>query len=150
MTEIEVLLNRRYLSDEEGVSGKTRALLAGEQFCEIMTFDRETVLIEEGAPQNDLYFTLQGLFHASSVRNPRATHRLLGRIQPAEFIGEVSVIDGTGTASATVKAMQDAMVLRMPQESFQLFCEEYPTNALEFLRAIAKQLCDRLRKANES
>ncbi len=149
MTEIEVLLNRRYLSDEAGVSSETRAMLAGEQFCEIIEFDRDTVIIEEGTPQVDLYYTLEGLFHASSVRNPRSTHRLLGRIQPAEFIGEVSVVEGSNDASATVKAMQHARALRMPRESFDLMCEQHPVNALELLKVITKQLAARLRKANE-
>ncbi len=148
MTEIEVLLNRRFLSQEEGVSEETRRVLASENFTDIMTFDRETVIIEEGKPHDYLYFTLDGMFHASSTDNPSATHRLLGKIQPAEFIGEMSIIEQSHHASATVKALENSRVLRMHRDHFASFRKDHPQEALEFLIAVAKQLCKRLRQAN--
>lgn len=148
MTEVEVLLNRRFLADEAGVSPKTRELLASEEFTDIISFDRDTTIIQEGKPHDYLYFTLDGLFHASSAENPAHAHRLVGKIEPAEFIGEVSLIEDTHTASATVKAMQNARALRMHRDAFHRLRDEHPAEALEFLTAVARQLCKRLRTAN--
>lgn len=142
-------MNRRFLSDEAGVSAKTRALLASGEFGQIVGFDRDTVIIEEGQPVDSLFFTLSGLFHASSTANPNATNRLLGKIQAAEFIGEVSIIEDSGNASATVTARENSRALRVSRDAFEKFCGEHPAEALEFLRAVAKQLCKRLRNANE-
>ncbi|MDG2124264.1 MAG: cyclic nucleotide-binding domain-containing protein [Verrucomicrobiales bacterium] len=149
MTEIEVLLNRRYLAQEAGVSDKTREILAKEEFTEVISFDKETEIVSEGTIADALYFTLNGGFHASSRNNAKGVTRLLGTIEPAEFIGEVTLLEGTETlASATVKASPQSRVLRMPVEKYESFCKEHPAEALEFVKAIGKQLCKRLRHAN--
>jgi CRP-like cAMP-binding protein len=149
MTELEVLLNRRFLADESGVSPTTRQLLASGGYTEDIFFQRETVIVSEGTVPDALYFTLGGLFHASSKNNPKGANRLLGTIEQAEFIGEVTLIEGAGTAaSATVKAAQNARALKLTREAFERFRTEHPAAALELVTAIAKQLCRRLRHAN--
>ena len=66
MSDIESHLNRGLLSDSEGVSRETRALLASENFSEILHFEEETLLLTQGSQPDSVYFTLTGL-HALHV-----------------------------------------------------------------------------------
>ncbi|MEM9480636.1 MAG: cyclic nucleotide-binding domain-containing protein [Verrucomicrobiota bacterium] len=143
------LLNNGLLSDDSGVSTETRELLASESFAEILSFSQDTFIIYQGKEPDALYFTLSGLFHAISHAHPEAPQRLLGRIEPGEFIGEVCLVDRESTASASVKALKNAQILKMTRDSFDDFCKSHPVCALELTHAVATQLGRRLRKANE-
>lgn len=149
MSDLSELLNKGLLSDAEGVSGETRALLAGESFSEILSFPEDTFITIQGKQPDALYFTLEGLFHAISHANRDAPQRLLGRIESGQFIGEVSMVDAESKASASVKALRNSRALRMTRESLTAFCLNHPANAIEFVLAVAKQLGRRLRQANE-
>ncbi|MFP4157234.1 MAG: Crp/Fnr family transcriptional regulator [Opitutales bacterium] len=149
MENIEPLLDMGFLSREFGVSDETRHVLANEEFTEIVSFDQDTILIQQASQPDALYFTLDGVFHAISHANPGAPYRLLGRIEPGQFIGEVCLVDRESKASATVKAMRHAMALKMKPNSFELLSETHPKAALEFLFAVSRQLASRLRAANE-
>ena len=149
MSDIESLLNQGLLSDAEGVSTETRALLASENFSQIVNYDEETLLVTQGAEPDAVYFTLSGLFHAVSHANIEAPQRLLGRIGSGEFIGEVSLFDKDSKATASVKAMKDASALRMAKPAFADFCKAHPAQALEFVTALSRCLAGRLRGANE-
>ncbi len=143
------LLNQGLLSDDATVSGETRDLLASENFSNIISFSQDTFIIYQGKEPDALYFTISGLFHAISHAHPEAPQRLLGRIEPGEFIGEVCLVDRESTASASVKALKNAQVLKMTRASYDDFCASHPAQALELTRAVATQLGRRLRKANE-
>jgi len=149
MSDIDTLLNQGLLASAEGVSSETRDLLASQNFSEIVHYDQETFLVTQGAKPDAVYFTLSGLFHAVSHANIEAPQRLLGRIEPGEFIGEISLFDPESKGTASVKAMKDASALRMPREAFGDFCKAHPAAALEFVTALAHCLARRLRDANE-
>jgi CRP-like cAMP-binding protein len=149
MSEIEILLDMGYLSQENGVSDETRKILANEEFAEIVFFSQDTVIINQAQKPDALYFTLDGIFHAISHANPSAPHRLLGRIEPGQFIGEVCLVDSKSKASATVKAMRNASALKMKPDAFGALSEAHPSAAVQFLFAVASQLAARLRVANE-
>lgn len=143
------LLNNGLLADSEGVGSETRELLASESFSEIIAFSQDTFIIYQGKEPDALYFTISGLFHAISHAHPEAPQRLLGRIEPGEFIGEVCLVDRESTASASVKALRNAQVLKMTRDAYDQFCSSHPAQALELTRAVSTQLGKRLRKANE-
>ncbi len=149
MSEIENLLDMGYLSREAGVSDATRSILANEEFTEIVDFSEDTVIIQQGQQPDALYFTLDGVFHAISHANPSAPHRLLGRIESGQFIGEVCLVDAKSKASATVKALRNSMALKMKPSAFTDLCQAHPDAGVEFLLAVARQLAARLRLANE-
>jgi CRP-like cAMP-binding protein len=137
------------LAEEAGISEATREILAEEDFTEIVTYDKETILIKQGDRPDALYFTIDGIFHAISSANAQAGNRLLGRVEAGQFLGELSLVDPSSQASATVKAFPHAMVLKMKPKSFDDFIEAHPKAANEFLLAVARQLAKRLREANE-
>ncbi len=149
MSDIEILLDMGYLSQENGVSDTTRSVLANQEFTRIVYFDQDTIIIRQGQRPDALYFTLEGIFHAISHANPSAPYRLLGRIEPGQFIGEVCLVDSNSKASATVKAMRHACALELNPTAFQGLSEAHPAAAVQFLFAVARQLATRLRQANE-
>ncbi len=149
MEKNHALLDKGYLSSRAGVSETTRTILAGEEFTEIITFPQDTTLIEQGSRPEALFFTLTGIFHAISHTNPNALHRLLGRIEPGQFIGEVCLVDTDGKASATVKALRESVALKIKPEGFLGLRDKEPAAAMELLLAVARQLAKRLRDANE-
>ena len=149
MPDLDELFNNGLLADAEGVSAQTRAILAAENFTEIMSFHEDTFITYQGKELDAFYFTLEGLFHAISHENPNAPQRLLGRIEGGQFIGEISLLERNSKASASVKALKNARALKMTRDSFKDFCDTHPAEALEFVLAIAKQLGSRLRQANE-
>lgn len=138
-----------YLSQDNGIDDATRKILANEEFTEIVFFSQDTIIIEQAKKPDALYFTLDGIFHAISHANPSAPHRLLGRIEPGQFIGEICLVDSKSQASASVKAMRNASALKMKPEAFQALSGAHPEAALQFLHAVARQLAARLRVANE-
>ncbi len=148
-SEFEILLNMGVLSEEEGISNETRKILAEKDFTEVFTVSEETLLIKQGSRPDALFFTIDGKFHAISHANPDAPNRLLGRIEPGQFIGELCLVDPKGRASATVKALPGSMVLKMKPNAFEELCKAHPRAANEFLLAVARQLAKRLREANE-
>jgi CRP/FNR family transcriptional regulator len=149
MSDLEELLNQGLLSEENGVSAETRALLTSESFSEVVNYKEDTLIVTQGGEPDALYFTISGIFHAISHANEQAPQRLLGRIEPGEFIGEVTLFDSESKASASVKAMRNASALKVTPESFEAFCKTHPTQALEFVSSLAKGLAGRLRAANE-
>ena len=146
MSDVEELLNQGLLSQENGVSAETRALLTSESFSEVVNYKEDTLIVTQGGEPDALYFTISGVFHAISHANEQAPQRLLGRIEPGEFIGEVTLFDSESKASASVKAMRNASALRVTPEAF---CKSHPAQALEFVSSLAKGLAGRLRAANE-
>lgn len=147
--EISKLLNIGLLSDDAGVSPQTRNVLAGQNFSEMLRFSQDTFLTFQGKEGDGLYFTVSGLFHAISHADTDVPQRLLGRIEPGEFIGELSIVDPGDPASASVKALKNSQVMKMTRESYDAFCASHPSEALEFLKSVAKQIARRLRRANE-
>lgn len=149
MSDIDSLLNQGRLADAEGVRRQTRELLASENFSTLIKYDVDTVIVNQGGELDGLYFTLSGIFHAISPATASSPHRLLGRIEPGDFIGEVSLFDPKSKASATVKAMKNASALHVTREALDAFRSAHPEQALEFVSAIARSLARRLRHANE-
>lgn len=149
MSDVPELLNIGLLSDSNGVGAATRDLLASQSFAEFIKYEEDKLLLAQGSEPDSVYFTISGLFHAVSHANEQTPQRLLGRIEPGQFIGEVSLLDSESTASASVKAMKDAQALRMSRKAFGEFCKAHPEEALEFVTALAKGLAIRLRGANE-
>ena len=134
MSDVEELLNQGLLSEENGVSAETRSLLTSENFSEVVNYQEDTLIVTQGGEPDALYFTISGVFHAISHANEQAPQRLLGRIEPGEFIGEVTLFDSA---------------LKVTPESFGAFCKSHPAQALEFVSSLAKGLASRLRAANE-
>jgi CRP-like cAMP-binding protein len=102
---------------------------------------KEQVLITEGQPLNALYIVIDGTLkvYVASLGN-----REIGTIASGKVLGEMSFVDGR-LPSATVKAIEDSVILSIPRQKLTEKLEQDVLFSLRFYRAITKFLSTRLR-----
>ncbi|NNC90361.1 MAG: cyclic nucleotide-binding domain-containing protein [Akkermansiaceae bacterium] len=115
-------------------------------YGEFLPVQADAQLIEEGSPQNSLYFVISGVLHVTTDVDGKRT--LISRAEPGETIGEVSVFD-PGKASATVHAQEFCQVWRASREDIDAFLASYPEAAGRLLLGMLGVLCGRLRNTTE-
>ena len=100
-----------------------------------------TVLIREGGAIDALYILLEGQLAVSVEARPGAE---LTRMGAGEIVGEVSLVD-LRPPSATVRVVEDALLLSIPRQVLGAKLESDPGFAARFYRAVAVFLAYRLR-----
>ncbi|MGD1807624.1 cyclic nucleotide-binding domain-containing protein [Dapis sp. BLCC M126] len=100
-----------------------------------------TILINEGQPIDALYIVLDGTMKAyvSAVGDKE-----IGIVAAGEVLGEMSFVDGR-LPSATVKAIEDSLVLSISKQKLNEKLEQDVLFSLRFYRAVTKFLSTRLR-----
>ena len=112
-----------------------------ETICDhaaVMGFDQDSTIIEESAPDNDLYFILAG------VVSIRVGGREIAVRTAGQHIGEMAVVDPGQPRSASAVAEGEVVVARMSAKTFIDLAETHP----RLWRNIARVLADRLRQRN--
>ena len=98
----------------------------------------ETVLIEQGAADNDVYLVVSGAFRIH-VNSRLVTTRGVG-----STLGEMALIDPTARRSANVVAAEPSLVLKCSEASFSKFANSHP----QVWRRLAVELGRRLTERN--
>ena len=93
------------------------------------------VLFSEGDPPDSIYVVLSGRLRAESGGTT------LGEMGRGETIGEIGILSGE-PRSATVRAIRDSELLRLPREAFDAVADRYP----QVLRTVAGTVVRRLRR----
>lgn len=101
-----------------------------------------TVLIKEGKPIDALYILLAGTF---SVSVAELEHREIATLSSGDVVGEMSFLDNR-LPSATVKAVEDSLVLSIPRRELAKKLQLDIGFAYGFYRALATILSNRLRR----
>jgi CRP-like cAMP-binding protein len=101
----------------------------------------DTVMIREGEPIDSLYIVLEGLL---SVVDRDLGDSEVARLGCGEVVGEMSFVDGR-PPSATVRAIERSVTLKIPREALLDKIETDPAFAARFFRALAMFLSHRLR-----
>ena len=96
------------------------------------------ILYEAGQPADGLYAVVNG---ALGIYVPRVTGgtQYVGQICGGETVGEVEVISGQ-PRTATVVALRDTEVARLPHKSFELLLEKNPHSMRQIARIMAQRL----------
>ncbi len=68
-------------------------------------------------------------------------------LEPGQIIGEIAFIE-QGEGSATATAASDLRVLVWKFDDIRAICDADPATGYRFVTAVARVLCERLRKAN--
>ena len=116
-----------------------------------------TLLIHEGAPVDALYILLSGIMTVSvseDKRNPltrafaaldggETAGREIARLSKGEIVGETPFID-TRLPAATVKTLEDSVVLSIPRQQLAAKLQQDVGFASRFYRVIATLLSHRL------
>lgn len=122
----------------------TQAAVRGDtalahRLCEsgsVLEFHAGNDLVVQGASDNDLYFVISGRV-AVLVRNRELAVRGSG-----QHVGEMAVVDPTARRSATVRALEPTVALKVSEDAFSRIAAEHP----DLWRRIAIELGHRLRE----
>lgn len=99
-------------------------------------------VFEAGSPSDAFYIVKQG---SVMVKNGPMVLATLG---VGDTIGEMSFVDH-GERSATVAAIEETELLKIPFESLETLFAEHPRMAVKVFRSIATVLSRRLREMDE-
>jgi len=105
-----------------------------------------TVLIREGGPTDMLYIVLDG--ELGIYVSIGGQEKLIARRGAGDILGEMSFIEDK-PASATVKAVTDAVIYAIPKTVLAAKLEQDRDFAARFYRGIAISLSYRLRESME-
>ncbi len=103
-----------------------------------------TVLIEQGKPDEWLYFVMRGSFVVYTREVPH-----IGSLRAGEVIGEISFVDSR-PPTASVRAEVDSEVGAVSRRALTEKLEEDTAFSARFYRSIAVFLADRLRTTDRS
>jgi CRP/FNR family cyclic AMP-dependent transcriptional regulator len=99
-------------------------------------------IVEAGQPGGSFYVVVQG--EAKVVRGPK----VVARIGPGEFFGEISLLDG-GPRTATVVAETRVLAIRIFKSSFDKVLSQEPGVATKILTVVARRLREAERSLND-
>jgi len=115
-------------------------------YGEFLPVHPDQLLIEEGKPQEALYFVISGTLHVHTDTRDKRT--LVARIGAGETIGEVNLYD-PASASASVTAREFSQVWKATRADLEAFTGAYPEPAARLLAGILAELSQRLRRMND-
>jgi predicted nucleotide-binding protein len=91
-------------------------------------------IIEQGADDNDLYLIVAGSFDV--IVNGKVVNRRI----PNDHVGEMAAIQPTQRRSATIRAREDSVVIRLSEEQLTALAIRYPNIYLSFAKELARRL----------
>jgi len=127
-----------------GMEYEDRALLSN--YGEFLPVHPGQLIIEEGKPQDSLYFVISGVLHVHMQVDGRLT--FIARIEAGETLGEVNVFD-PAKASASVTAKEFSQIWRANRADIEAFVEAYPGPGSKLLAGIIACMSQRIRHMNE-
>jgi predicted acylesterase/phospholipase RssA/CRP-like cAMP-binding protein len=98
-------------------------------------------LVRMGDDSDALYILMRGRLVATRTDDEGNTVRL-GEIGRGEIIGEMSVLTGA-RRTATVTALRDSQLVRMPKDAFLRFMQHHPSVLRQFVQILIHRLGDR-------
>ena len=105
------------------------------EHADIVSFREREPIVETGQPGGTFYVILEG---AAKVSRGNAS---LGRLEPGDFFGEISLLDG-GPRTATVVAETPVTAIRVFKRSFDRVVAQEPGVASKILAVVARRLRD--------
>jgi lysophospholipid hydrolase len=130
-------------SDEESnraasASTAESAVFRLEDCLEWIELPGGAVLFHEGEESHCLYVIVSGRLRAV-VAGTEAGERALREMSRGEMVGELGVLTGE-KRSATIRAIRDSVVLKLPQSALERVMQEYPSALVRINRTIANRL----------
>ncbi len=117
-----------------GLDRPTLAAIAAE--LESLSLPGGATLFEAGEQPDAMYLLIAGCLGAYAGGE---TPRLLGRIAAGETVGEMGLVSGH-TRTATVRALRDSDLMRLPRESFDRVILQHPAALLRIAQLLAERL----------
>jgi CRP/FNR family transcriptional regulator, cyclic AMP receptor protein len=124
----------------EGLS--RRHLKQITEHADEISFRPNETIVEAGQPGGSFFVVVEG--EAKVVRGPK----VLARVGPGEFVGEISLLDG-GPRTATVVADTSVLAIRIFKSSFDKVLAQEPSVATKILMVVARRLREAERRIND-
>lgn len=116
--------------------------------AEILNLKPGDVLIREGSTNADLYILENGLLSVyTGDAGPDEMRHEIARIGAGSLVGDLSWLD-THVTSASVRALEDSLVLRLDGPALEDKIAEDSEFAARFLHGLARLIAQRLRETN--
>ncbi|NNE12132.1 MAG: cyclic nucleotide-binding domain-containing protein, partial [Ilumatobacter sp.] len=110
-----------------------------DSFDGVRIFTGET-LMTQGEQAEEMYIVRHGRLRATVVTS-NGTEAVVGEIGKSEVVGEMAVITDQ-TRSATVRAMRDTELYRLPALAFSQLVQRHPGMLRPFATVVVKRLRD--------
>ena len=107
-----------------------------------ISFRPTETIVQVGQPGGSFYVVVEG--EAKVVRGPK----VVARIGPGEFFGEISLLDG-GPRTATVVAETPVLAIRIFKRSFDKVVAQEPSVAAKILAVVARRLREAERRIDD-
>ena len=120
------------------INGDTAIAKAISGCVEVKSFETGSSVIEESAPDNDLYFILAG------VVSVRVSGREVAVRTAGQNVGEMALLDPGRPRSAATVADGEVVLARIPAAVFATLADANP----RLWRNVARVLAERLRERN--
>lgn len=113
------------------------------KYCEIITFDRDKVILQQGKKSEGIYIIIEGsaLVIAKVLGEGALELATLGH---GNFIGEISIFEN-GQCATTVIATSQLTVLFIRHDVFNMFSLFFPEIKYQITRAISYEIIDRFK-----
>ncbi len=118
-----------------------------ESISEEEDFDKNQVICKDGDPGNCLYVIKKGRVRIVKA-TPLATERVLSRLGPGSFFGEMSIIDGLARSASAIADVPTTLYC-IYKEDLDRKLNGNSVAALKIIHAFARTMSYRLRKMNE-
>lgn len=109
-------------------------------------FPKGTEIIRQDERQLNLYIVLTGRLEVITTVNRREVR--LAELSYGDCFGEVAIFE-PGTASATVRALEDSQLWYLDVDNLQTFLQEYPHAGCGLILGVNTILSQRLQQANK-
>ena len=113
---------------------------------EFVTLPEGKYLAIQGEPPVTLSFIISGLVSVKSHAHGDTVE--LARLGAGESVGEMATIDPR-PASANVRTSEETRVWQISSSDFDAFLESDPAIGYRIMKALAKELCGRIRRDTE-
>lgn len=110
--------------------------------AERLEFRAGQIIVDEDTPCDAFFVIVTGSAAVEKMGRRIAT------LRAGEPMGEISFID-KGLRSASIRALEDSVIIKITADSFEEFLTKEPSVAHKVYRSIAVTLCRRLRESNE-
>ena len=117
-------------------------------YCSESTYSPGSVLLSQGQQGLGLYILTKGTVRITRVNSPDGAEQVLGTAGAGDVVGEMALLDDL-PRSATVTAVDEVTVLKLPLWEFRRFLRRSLRNDPDVGLDLLAVLSRRLRKAEQ-
>jgi len=115
-------------------------------FLDKLSINKGNSIVREGEEGNDVYIVISG--YAQVFKSKPEGNIFLSKLGPNDCFGEMALLETT-TRSATVEALEDMVLLRLPPSALQKIKNWQESTYSKIIFNIAKIVSSRLRAIDE-